>query len=257
MEQFYSAMAAGLRQLGDTLVPPSAASGPTSNGSRYAVARTGRDTPEEQAQKGYKHDLTYCTNCTICTIVTPRTLGETVMAKEPRVDPTEHLVADAYVAVGVSDARNELGQLCDKVAHGEKRILLKKHDRAMAALVPVSDLRTLHALDLATSEDLVAEADREQLDLDGTVDLAEANRPPRQVGLHVTSERRPLAGGEFMLRLVAGASMSDLLVEQIVMCVSAAFPMLSHETDSPDDRLFEAVKCGIAGPLNAGASASE
>lgn len=57
-------------------------------------------------------------------------------------DPTK--IADSYPSFTLREARNVLGHLCDRVGYGGERIVLRKHNRVVAVLVPVSDLGYVH-----------------------------------------------------------------------------------------------------------------
>lgn len=47
----------------------------------------------------------------------------------------------AQSAVTVADARSGLAELLNRVAYGKERLVITRHGREIAALVPVEDLR--------------------------------------------------------------------------------------------------------------------
>ena len=63
--------------------------------------------------------------------------------------------------IGVTDARNQLGELVNRVAYSDERIVLTRHGRAVAALVPIAVLHDLEdaedAADLAAARAAAAE----------------------------------------------------------------------------------------------------
>ncbi len=65
-------------------------------------------------------------------------------------------------AVGVTEARDQLGELVNRAAYGDERIILTRHGRAVAALVPISMLRELEeaedAADLAAAHAATTES---------------------------------------------------------------------------------------------------
>jgi len=59
------------------------------------------------------------------------------------------------IEVGVTEARDQLGELVNRTAYNDERIVLTRHGRAVAALVPIAVLHELEdaedAADLATA----------------------------------------------------------------------------------------------------------
>lgn len=47
--------------------------------------------------------------------------------------------------ISVTEARDQLGELVNRATYGEERIVLTRHGRAVAALVPLAVLRDLEA----------------------------------------------------------------------------------------------------------------
>lgn len=64
--------------------------------------------------------------------------------------------------IGVTEARDQLGELVNRAAYGEERIVLTRHGRAVAALVPIAVLQDLEdaedATDLAAARVAAAES---------------------------------------------------------------------------------------------------
>jgi prevent-host-death family protein len=52
----------------------------------------------------------------------------------------------AVTAVSVADARSELAELLNRVAYGKERLIITRHGRELAALVPVEDLHLANRL---------------------------------------------------------------------------------------------------------------
>lgn len=47
----------------------------------------------------------------------------------------------AVTAISVADARSDLAELLNRVAYGKERLVITRHGRELAAIVPVEDLR--------------------------------------------------------------------------------------------------------------------
>ena len=47
----------------------------------------------------------------------------------------------AVTAISVADARSDLADLLNRVAYGKERLVITRHGRELAALVPVEDLQ--------------------------------------------------------------------------------------------------------------------
>ena len=52
----------------------------------------------------------------------------------------------APTAVSVADARSDLAELLNRVAYGKERLVITRHGRELAALVPVEDLQLVNRL---------------------------------------------------------------------------------------------------------------
>ena len=49
-------------------------------------------------------------------------------------------------AVSVAEARSDLADLLNRVAYGKERLVITRHGREVAAIVPVEDLRMVNRL---------------------------------------------------------------------------------------------------------------
>jgi prevent-host-death family protein len=52
----------------------------------------------------------------------------------------------APTAVTVADARSDLAELLNRVAYGKERLVITRHGRELAALVPIEDLQLVNRL---------------------------------------------------------------------------------------------------------------
>jgi prevent-host-death family protein len=52
----------------------------------------------------------------------------------------------AVTAVSVAEARSDLAELLNRVAYGKERLVITRHGRELAALVPVEDLQLANRL---------------------------------------------------------------------------------------------------------------
>ena len=52
----------------------------------------------------------------------------------------------AATAVSVADARSDLAELLNRVAYGRERLVITRHGRELAAIVPVEDLKLITRL---------------------------------------------------------------------------------------------------------------
>ena len=52
----------------------------------------------------------------------------------------------AVTAVTVADARSDLAELLNRVAYGKERLVITRHGRELAALVPIEDLQLANRL---------------------------------------------------------------------------------------------------------------
>jgi prevent-host-death family protein len=48
---------------------------------------------------------------------------------------------NAVTAISVADARSDLAELLNRVAYGKERLVITRHGRELAAIVPVEDLK--------------------------------------------------------------------------------------------------------------------
>lgn len=54
--------------------------------------------------------------------------------------------ATTVTAVTVADARSGLAEILNRVAYGKERLVITRHGRELAAIVPVEDLQLVHRL---------------------------------------------------------------------------------------------------------------
>jgi prevent-host-death family protein len=64
----------------------------------------------------------------------------------------------SVTAISVADARNELAELLNRVAYGKERMVITRHGREVAALVPIEDLHLMDRLRKFVSRRDVARA---------------------------------------------------------------------------------------------------
>lgn len=98
----------------------------------------------------------------------------------------------AYNTRAVSDARDQIGTLSDEVAYYKRRIVLQKHGKPVAALVPIQDLVALHALDHARFEGLSNASELiKGTDEGGLLSLEEAAvKPPVRITSPMTNVKK-------------------------------------------------------------------
>ena len=51
------------------------------------------------------------------------------------------------VAVGADEARDHFGDILGRAAHGKERVVISRHRKRVAAIVPIEDLELLEALE--------------------------------------------------------------------------------------------------------------
>jgi prevent-host-death family protein len=90
--------------------------------------------------------------------------------------------------VPVTQARDELADLVNRVAYGDERVVLTRHGKPVAALVSPADLAVLQERDAGTQERIVLGSGAEP-------------RPPArpaaaQLPLRIAAEHTPPAGGQ-------------------------------------------------------------
>lgn len=61
-------------------------------------------------------------------------------------------------AITASEARQTFADLVNRAAYGNERIIVARHGRDVVAIVPISDLRTLQALEADPNQAAVVEA---------------------------------------------------------------------------------------------------
>jgi prevent-host-death family protein len=70
--------------------------------------------------------------------------------------PDERL--DHLPSVSLTELRESLPDTIGRVAHGKERLLIKRHNRPVAAVVPIDDVRLLEMLDDLLDVNAAAEA---------------------------------------------------------------------------------------------------
>lgn len=55
-------------------------------------------------------------------------------------------MVDTILEVSVADARSDLAELLNRVAYGRQRLVITRHGRELAAVVPVDDLKLMTRL---------------------------------------------------------------------------------------------------------------
>lgn len=113
-------------------------------------------------------------------------------------------ISSTYESKSTSDARTEIGPLTDQVAYRQKRLVLTKQAKPVAALVPMSDLARLHQLDREKYLLMRRAADHAGADTQETLSLNE---------VRVTGSR-PAAQGPTFQSLLAEA-MATTLVQNL------------------------------------------
>jgi PHD/YefM family antitoxin component YafN of YafNO toxin-antitoxin module len=95
-------------------------------------------------------------------------------------DETPHVALDlkailaVYESLPVSDVRSDMSSLCDDVRFKQKRIVLTRREKAVAAMVPLADLVAVHRLDEQLFEAMGRKADESGADTDDSVTLSKA-----------------------------------------------------------------------------------
>ena len=83
--------------------------------------------------------------------------------------------------IPVTQARDELAELINRVAYGHERIILTRHSKAVACLVPPEDLQRL-------------ESERPESEGQAAIRLTSAGQPPeisQPAPLRIAAEHRP------------------------------------------------------------------
>jgi len=73
-------------------------------------------------------------------------------------DRTPHDRLDDLPSVSLTELRESPPDTIGRVAHGKERLLIKRHNRPVAALVPMDDVRLLEMLDDMLDLEAAAEA---------------------------------------------------------------------------------------------------
>jgi prevent-host-death family protein len=81
----------------------------------------------------------------------------------------------AVTAISVADARSDLAELLNRVAYGKERLVITRHGREVAAIVPVEDLDLVKRLRRFVARKDVARA-LDQLDTGRTASWEQLRR---------------------------------------------------------------------------------
>ena len=73
-------------------------------------------------------------------------------------DPTPDERLDDLPSVSLTELRESLPDTIGRVAHGKERLLIKRHNRPVAAVVSMDDVRLLEMLDDMLDLEAAAEA---------------------------------------------------------------------------------------------------
>jgi prevent-host-death family protein len=73
-------------------------------------------------------------------------------------DPTPDERLDDMPSVSLTELRESLPDTIGRVAHGKERLLIKRHNRPVAAVVSMDDVRLLEMLDDLLDLEAAAEA---------------------------------------------------------------------------------------------------
>jgi prevent-host-death family protein len=78
-------------------------------------------------------------------------------------------------SVSVSQARNDMSDIVNRVAYGKERIYLTSHDKKMVAIVPLEDMEALQAFE--DEEDLrEAEIALKEVEKHGSISFSEMKK---------------------------------------------------------------------------------
>lgn len=87
------------------------------------------------------------------------------MAKAQATKNRKKSRAEEHIRMAVSEARDDFAETINRVAYRGERILIDRHGKDVAAVVPVEDLRLLEAMedrmDLSEAREVLAEAKSE------------------------------------------------------------------------------------------------
>jgi len=95
-------------------------------------------------------------------------------------DPTPDERLDDLPSVSLTELRESLPDTIGRVAHGKERLLIKRHDRPVAAVVSMDDVRLLEMLDDMLDLEAAAEALQE---IAGGGELKSAAEFRKELGL--------------------------------------------------------------------------
>lgn len=155
-------------------------------------------------------------------------LEGTLMAEVQMMNrETEKLddILKTYEVRPVTEVRSGIGPLADEVAYRSVRVVLSKHGRPVAALVPIADLAQLHTADRKTFAEMAKEADRSGAFLEEPVDPA-------------TLEKMDRALSDLQAKGLLAAGMESALAESMLRCVS---PVITHYEALVKRRMAETI----------------
>ena len=66
-------------------------------------------------------------------------------------------------SITASEARDEFAEIINRVAYGGERIVIRRHEKELAAVIPLEDLRLLERLIVEEEDRIDAEAARKAL----------------------------------------------------------------------------------------------
>jgi len=82
--------------------------------------------------------------------------------------------------IPVTQARDELAELINRVAYGHERIILTRHSKAVACLVPPEDLQQLESSEGQAAIRLTSTGQPPGISQPGPLRIAAEHRPPGQ-----------------------------------------------------------------------------
>jgi prevent-host-death family protein len=90
-----------------------------------------------------------------------------------------HSLWDMTTEIPVTQARDELAELINRVAYGHERIILTRHSKAVACLVPPEDLQRLES-EGQTAIWLTSTGQPAEISQPAPLRIAAQHRPPGQ-----------------------------------------------------------------------------
>jgi prevent-host-death family protein len=93
--------------------------------------------------------------------------------------PNVHSLWNMTTEIPVTQARDELAELINRVAYGHERIILTRHSKAVACLVPPEDLQRLESEGQAAIR-LTSTGQSLEISQPAPLRIAAEHRPPGQ-----------------------------------------------------------------------------